>query len=68
MRQKGIGVQVNYIPAYWHPIFDSENYPKGLCPNAEDYYLRQVSLPMHFNLIRENIEFIASTLSELIKK
>jgi len=68
MRQKGIGVQVNYIPAYWHPIFDSENYPKGLCPNAEDYYLRQVSLPMHFNLIRENIELIASTLSELIKK
>jgi dTDP-4-amino-4,6-dideoxygalactose transaminase len=68
MRQKGIGVQVNYIPAYWHPIFDSENYPKGLCPNAEDYYLRQVSLPMHFNLIRENIEFISSTLNELIKK
>jgi dTDP-4-amino-4,6-dideoxygalactose transaminase len=66
MRQKGIGVQVNYIPAYWHPTFDSENYLKGLCPNAEDYYLRQISLPMHFNLIRENIEYISSTLSELI--
>ena len=66
MRQKGIGVQVNYIPAYWHPTFDRENYPKGLCPNAEDYYLRQISLPMHFNLIRENIEYISSTLSELI--
>ena len=68
MRHKGIGVQVNYIPAYWHPIFDSKKYPKGLCPNAEDYYLRQVSLPMHFNLTRENIEFISSILGELIKK
>ncbi len=68
MRQKGIGVQVNYIPAYWHPIFDIKKYPKGLCPKAEEYYLRQVSLPMHFNLTRENIEFISSTLGELIKK
>ena len=68
MRQRGIGVQINYIPAYWHPTFDSEIYPRGLCPNAEMYYARQVSLPMHFSLTQENIALIASSLNELIKK
>lgn len=68
MRQRGVGVQVNYMPAYWHPTFDSKNYPKGLCPKAEDYYARQISLPMHFNLTRENIKFISFTLKDLINK
>ena len=68
MRQRGIGVQVNYIPAYWHPTFDSEIYPRGLCPNSELYYARQVSLPMHFSLTQENIAFIAASLNELIEK
>ena len=68
MRQKGVGVQVNYVPAYWHPIFDRKNYPQGLCPKAEDYYARQISLPMHFNLTRENIEFISLALRDLINK
>ncbi len=66
MRQRGIGVQVNYIPAYWHPTFENESYPKGICPKAEDYYARQISLPMHFNLTQENIEFISLVLKELI--
>ena len=68
MRHKGLGVQVNYIPVYWHPTFDSKKYPKGLCPKAEDYYARQISLPMHFNLTRENIEFISFALKDLINK
>ena len=34
----GIGVQVNYMPAYWHPAFDSGKYPRGLCANAEKFY------------------------------
>ncbi|MFC7590111.1 DegT/DnrJ/EryC1/StrS family aminotransferase [Nonomuraea antimicrobica] len=32
MRAAGIGVQVNYLPAYWHPVFEDLGYRRGLCP------------------------------------
>ena len=68
MRAKGIGVQVNYIPAYWHPIFQGKDYPQGMCPIAENYYSRQLSLPMHFNLTEENVTFVSNVISELVEK
>lgn len=46
LRAKGIGVQVNYIPAYWHPVFEDLGYQRGLCPNAELYYRQELSLPL----------------------
>lgn len=56
LRNAGIGVQVNYIPAYWHPAFDSSRYPRGLCPVAEEYYSREISLPMHTKLSQHDID------------
>ena len=47
LREAGVGVQVNYLPAYWHPAFADLNYPRGLCPEAERFYSREMSLPMH---------------------
>jgi UDP-4-amino-4,6-dideoxy-N-acetyl-beta-L-altrosamine transaminase len=46
LRAQGIGVQVNYIPAYWHPVFEDMGYRRGMCPAAEEYYEREISLPM----------------------
>ena len=46
LRDKGIGVQVNYIPAYWHPVFEELGYRRGLCPNAELYNSQELSLPL----------------------
>lgn len=46
LRRRGIGVQVNYIPAYWHPVFEDMGYRRGLCPNAEAFYSQEVSLPL----------------------
>ena len=50
LRSKGIGVQVNYIPAYLHPVFASKQYPQGLCPIAEKFYSEEISLPIYFGL------------------
>ena len=46
LRELGLGVQVHYIPVYWHPYYRSLGYRRGLCPVAEDYYARAVSLPI----------------------
>jgi len=56
LRGEGIGVQVNYIPAYWHPVFEDEAYPRGLCPNAERFYAEELSLPMFPDLRDEDVD------------
>lgn len=46
LHQAGIGVQVHYLPVYWHPYYKELGYNKGLCPVAEDFYSRALSLPL----------------------
>ncbi|HMM82448.1 MAG TPA: aminotransferase class V-fold PLP-dependent enzyme [Terrimesophilobacter sp.] len=47
LRNNGIMVQVNYIPAYWHPVFEDLGYRRGMCPVAEQFYSEEISLPMY---------------------
>jgi UDP-4-amino-4,6-dideoxy-N-acetyl-beta-L-altrosamine transaminase len=46
LRRLGLGVQVHYIPVYWHPYYRDLGYQRGLCPIAEALYSRSVSIPM----------------------
>jgi dTDP-4-amino-4,6-dideoxygalactose transaminase len=62
LRKAGIAVQVNYIPAYWHPVFSDKGFSKGMYPNSDLFYSQEISLPMYFDLLEEEIEFIADTL------
>jgi dTDP-4-amino-4,6-dideoxygalactose transaminase len=65
LRSRGIGVQVNYIPANWHPVFAGKVTERAPLTNAVNFYRRQISLPMHTNLSTDDQEFIASTLIEI---
>lgn len=66
LRDAGIGVQVNYIPAYWHPAFDAARYPRGLCPVAEEYYAREISLPMHTTLTEADLQTVVAAVRECL--
>lgn len=46
LHRAGIGVQVNYLPAYRHPALTGLARPED-CPHAEVYYSREISLPIH---------------------
>jgi len=50
LRSKGIGVQVNYLPAYLHPVFESSGFKRGDFPIADAFYESEISLPMHVDL------------------
>jgi perosamine synthetase len=45
LRARGVGTQVHYIPIHHHPIH--RNAAPESCPNAEHYYSRCLSLPLH---------------------
>jgi dTDP-4-amino-4,6-dideoxygalactose transaminase len=62
LRSQNIIVQVNYLPVYWHPVFEDLGYKKGLCPIAEDYYLSEISLPIHPLLSDLDLEYVCETI------
>lgn len=60
LRNANIGVHVHYIPVYWHPYYQELGYKKGICPKAEQWYERAVTLPLHPQMNEEDIDFILS--------
>jgi dTDP-4-amino-4,6-dideoxygalactose transaminase len=66
MRAGGIGVQVNYIPAYWHPAFADLGYRRGMCPVAESFYAEQLSLPMFVDLSDADQDRVIDTLRGIL--
>lgn len=59
MRENNIFVQVHYIPLHTMPYYKEKyGFKKGDFPVAEDYYSREVSLPMYPTLSKEELEYI----------
>jgi len=66
LRQSGIGVQVNYLPAYRHPVFHSRA-GREHSPSAEEFYSREISLPMHSRLSRDHVKYIIESVRGLLE-
>lgn len=62
LREQGIGVQVNYIPVYWHPVFADLGYQRGQCPNAEEFYNQEISLPMYVGLTNDDVQRVVESV------
>jgi dTDP-4-amino-4,6-dideoxygalactose transaminase len=59
-----IRVQVNYVPAYFHPIFQDSGYSKGLCPVSEKFYMEEISLPIHPSLSQKDLKKITRVIKQ----
>jgi len=66
MRSRGIGVQVNYLPVYWHPVYAELGYRHGMCPNAEAFYAEELSLPLFPDLTDAEVDEVIETLVDVI--
>jgi UDP-4-amino-4,6-dideoxy-N-acetyl-beta-L-altrosamine transaminase len=62
LHRAGIGAQIHYLPVYWHPYYQKLGYRKGLCPAAEDYYQRTISLPLFPAMNQNDVDRVVSTL------
>jgi UDP-4-amino-4,6-dideoxy-N-acetyl-beta-L-altrosamine transaminase len=62
LRDNGIIAQVNYIPVYWHPVFEDMGYQRGLCPVAENYYKGEISIPMYSDLTDSDQDYVIEVL------
>lgn len=66
MRAAQIGVQVHYVPIYWHPYYQRLGFERGLCPNTERTYARSLSLPVFPGLEDSDVERVAATLLDAV--
>lgn len=69
LREKGIGVNVHYIPVHLHPYYKSiYGDLRGLCYNAEQVYKEIISLPIYPHLKDSEIEYIINCIHKVVKK
>ncbi len=68
LRESGVGVQVHYLPVYWHPYYQRLGYKTGLCHNAEDFYQREISIPLFPSLTKRDIKYVIKTIFQVVKK
>lgn len=66
MRAAGIGVQVNYMPVYWHPVYADAGYRRGMCPNAEAFYSEELSLPIYPDLTDSQLDQVVDALGKAL--
>ena len=66
LRAENIGVNVHYIPVYWHPYYQALGYKRGLCPVAETVYERLISLPMFPAMTDKEVSDVIMAVSKVI--
>lgn len=67
LRERGIYVNVHYIPVHLQPYYREMGFKEGDFPHAEDYYNRAISLPMYYDLTDEEQRTVVATLKEILK-
>lgn len=67
MRQRGIGVNLHYIPVHTQPWYARMGFHLGDFPEAERYYEQAISLPMFAALTEDAVQEVCSVLRESIE-
>ncbi|MCF8038374.1 MAG: DegT/DnrJ/EryC1/StrS family aminotransferase, partial [Desulfohalobiaceae bacterium] len=65
LRNRGIGVNVHYIPVHLHPYYQRKlGFKKGICPKAEFASEKIVSLPIWPGMTDADVEVSAQAILE----
>ena len=64
-REKGLYLQVHYIPVHTQPYYQEQGYKWGDYPNAEAFYEHCISLPLYPDLTDEDLIEIVQRIKEI---
>lgn len=65
LQSAGIGVNVHYIPVYWHPYYQKHGYDTVCCPRAEELYGQMISLPIYPGLTNEKQDQVTENVLKI---
>lgn len=66
LREKGIGVQVHYIPVHLQPYYRKMGFVPGDFPVAESFYKKCLSLPCYPSLSDSDQAYIIDELTKIL--
>lgn len=66
LHAENIYSQVHYLPVYWHSHYEKLGYEKGLCPNAESYYMESMSLPLYYAMTDADVQDVIHAVKKLV--
>ena len=67
LRGKNLGVNVHYLPVYYHPYYQRLGYKKGICPNAERLYERIITIPLYPKMTDEQVNEVVIRIKNVIE-
>ena len=68
LRDKNLGVNVHYIPVYYHPYYQKLGYEKGICPNAQRLYERIITIPLYPKMSDQQVEEVIKRIISVFSK
>lgn len=68
LRNKGIGVNVHYIPVYKLPYYQQHGYQGTCCPNAEAFYAKAITLPLYADMTEEQVDYVVECVKDEVEK
>ncbi len=66
LNAENVGLQVHYVPVYFHPYYQKLGYKKGLCPKAEALYEEIITIPLYYSMSNEDVESVIEAVKRVI--
>jgi dTDP-4-amino-4,6-dideoxygalactose transaminase len=67
LRNKGIGVNLHYLPIYLQPYYYDRIGRNDKCLNAEEFSKRIITLPLYTSLSKSEIDIVVAGLKEAVE-
>ncbi|MDK9762844.1 UDP-4-amino-4,6-dideoxy-N-acetyl-beta-L-altrosamine transaminase [Vibrio sp. D420a] len=67
LRERGIGVNLHYIPVHTQPYYQEMGFAEGDFPESERYYQEAISLPMFHGMTEVQQDTVVNTLTDILR-
>ncbi|MFA0308140.1 UDP-4-amino-4,6-dideoxy-N-acetyl-beta-L-altrosamine transaminase [Vibrio splendidus] len=67
LRDRGIGVNLHYIPVHTQPYYQNLGFTEGEFPESEQYYREAISLPMFHGMTEAQQNTVVDVLTDILK-
>ena len=68
LKRNKIYTNIHYKPIHLQPYFKKFGFKKGDFKNAEEYYKRAISLPIHPNLKKKEVMMVIKKINNFFKR
>lgn len=66
LRDRGVGVNLHYIPVHTQPYYQDMGFEEGDFPESEQYYREAISLPMFHGMTEEQQDTVIQVLGDIL--